>query len=61
MKCFLGVGKQAPLSAVTGDIGLLPPTCRQAVATTRLLTGYVICRNQNEMNRALGHLCAHIG
>ena len=33
---FLGVGKQAPLAAVTGDMGLIPPTCRQALAVTRL-------------------------
>ena len=33
---FLGVGKQAPLAAVTGDMGLIQLTCRQALAVTRL-------------------------
>ena len=42
---FLGVGKQAPLAAVTGDMGLIPPTCRQALAVMRLFNRLcVLCQ-----------------
>ena len=45
---FIGVKKQALLAAVTADMGLLPPTCRQAVAVTRLFQGMGNCQNSQD-------------
>ena len=45
---FLGVEKRALLAAATADMGLLPPTCRQAEAVTRLFKGMGNCQNSQD-------------
>ena len=76
IKSTLGVRKQTPTPAIYGDTGRFPLIIRQHIKAVkywcRILDlsqnhpvrnayNMLLELDKNEMNRALGHLCAHIG